>query len=615
MEKTVIKKCPVIRRTASGAGFPAFPVLFLAALLLAVTGCPDLTGGNPPQTRYTITFDTQGGSEVAPITEDEGSPIGKPDDPTWEGYTFRDWYDAATGGTEYSWPYTLAGDVTMYAQWNIKPNETERKNVDDFRNDGTVKEALEKDVGTINLDVTEEELAGIEAKVDAALKAYDDLSQREKEELAGEKAKLDAVKGKIENVNTAHDFQDTYGEVLGKDPDEVVSPEDAASLVSDLAEALEEIDGLPDPVKQLLEEDIARLESLKDKVGEVVAANAADEDRAAAEDFRKTHEAILGKTAETVSVEDEGTVEDALLAYSGLGAVVKALLLEEYEKLTGLKAKIAALQPAPAQQYTITFDSQGGTAVDAVKAAVGTEVAKPGDPTKAGYTFEGWYSAPSGGTLYTWPHTLNADATMYAQWKAEEATPPPALTGTISVTGTAQVGLGLTADSTALNGTGTIFWQWQRGDSPDGTFTDIPGANTATYILVAEDLGKYVRVTASREGYGGTVSSNPTAEVEDQPSDTRNITIGFNYGAITITGDKGTNVIYKNSADPDYLILTAVDYTDVKWYVDGKETPERTGDSITLDAVNYDARKHSITFTGKKNGKLYSQTIAFTVRN
>jgi uncharacterized repeat protein (TIGR02543 family) len=73
----------------------------------------------------------------------------------------------------------------------------------------------------------------------------------------------------------------------------------------------------------------------------------------------------------------------------------------------------------PSVQYTITFDSQGGSLVDPIKADEGAKVPQPPNPTKEGYSFEDWYSAPSGGIPYPWPHTLTADVTMYARWKIE----------------------------------------------------------------------------------------------------------------------------------------------------------------------------------------------------
>ena len=42
----------------------------------------------------------------------------------------------------------------------------------------------------------------------------------------------------------------------------------------------------------------------------------------------------------------------------------------------------------------------------------------PAAPTDAGYSFNGWFTAPSGGTALTSPYTLTASTTLYAQWNA-----------------------------------------------------------------------------------------------------------------------------------------------------------------------------------------------------
>jgi hypothetical protein len=93
----------------------------------------------------------------------------------------------------------------------------------------------------------------------------------------------------------------------------------------------------------------------------------------------------------------------------------------------------------------------------------------------------------------------------------------PNLTGTVSISGTPTVGLALTAGTGGLNGTGAISYQWVRGATAAGAFENISGATGAAYTPAAEDLGKYIRVTAGREGYNGAISSAATGPVEWPP--------------------------------------------------------------------------------------------------
>ena len=67
--------------------------------------------------KYTITFDTNGGSEIAPITQDYGTAITAPADPTREGYTFIGW--------DMEIPTTMpAENITLKARWKDSEKPT-----------------------------------------------------------------------------------------------------------------------------------------------------------------------------------------------------------------------------------------------------------------------------------------------------------------------------------------------------------------------------------------------------------------------------------------------------------------------------------------------------------
>ena len=67
----------------------------------------------------TVTFDSQGGSDVASRNVDANTPVAEPDAPTRSGYSFRGWYTAASGGEEWDFSAPVTGDMTLYARWSM----------------------------------------------------------------------------------------------------------------------------------------------------------------------------------------------------------------------------------------------------------------------------------------------------------------------------------------------------------------------------------------------------------------------------------------------------------------------------------------------------------------
>lgn len=97
------------------------------------------------------------------------------------------------------------------------------------------------------------------------------------------------------------------------------------------------------------------------------------------------------------------------------GAIVYTCTVCRSEKTEKLDKLVAE------KEYTITFDSKGGSAVQPVKANAGAAITAPAAPTKAGFVFAGWYESTDGGvtlsdTEFSFAYMPARVFTLYAKW-------------------------------------------------------------------------------------------------------------------------------------------------------------------------------------------------------
>ena len=132
--------------------------------------------------------------------------------------------------------------------------------------------------------------------------------------------------------------------------------------------------------------------------------------------------------------------------------------------------------------YTVKYDANGGSG------APGNQTKWYGEdltlsttkPTRTGYTFNGWYTAKSGGSKYGTKYTSNAAATLYAQWT------PVTYTVTYNANGgsgqpgnqTKTYGVNLTLSTTKPTRTGYTFAGWST--TQNGSATIQPKATYST---------------------------------------------------------------------------------------------------------------------------------------
>lgn len=117
---------------------------------------------------------------------------------------------------------------------------------------------------------------------------------------------------------------------------------------------------------------------------------------------------ITAKTAKAGEVLSAAPYTDSFFNETGLayGADVKGVKMPEAQ--------------AP-KTFIVTFESNGGSAVEASKVEDGQKVAKPADPTREGYTFAGWFTDKELTQAYDFNAAVKADATLYAKWTKNAA--------------------------------------------------------------------------------------------------------------------------------------------------------------------------------------------------
>ncbi len=159
-----------------------------------------------------------------------------------------------------------------------------------------------------------------------------------------------------------------------------------------------------------------------------------------------------------------------------------------------------------AQTYTVTFDSNGGSAVEAiVNIAKNATVSLPIEPTKAGYTFAGWYK--DNGTFadaFTASTPVTGNLTVYAKWTAVSTTYTVTFNtnGGNAVTPISNVAANATVDLPAPpTKTGYTFTGWYKDND---TFADAFTASTP----VTGNLTVYAKWTAVSTTYTVTFDTN-----------------------------------------------------------------------------------------------------------
>ena len=225
-----------------------------------------------------------------------------------------------------------------------------------------------------------------------------------------------------------------------------------------------------------------------------------------------------------------------------------------------------------AKEYTVTFNSNGGSAVASAKTS--GKVTKPADPTHAGYKFLGWYKQGSS-TAWNFDDKVTADITLVATWEAIEYNVTFDSNGGSAVSAAKTVGGKVTkpADPTR---SGYKFMGWyKQGSSTAWNFGD---KVTADITLVATWEAIEYNVTFDSAG-GSAVAAAKTS------------------------GQKAVEPI----SDP-----TRAGYIFAGWYKQGSSTAWNFDDKVTADitlVAKWEIVEYTVTFVfdnGENDNESYS---------
>ena len=316
--------------------------------------------------QYTITFDTNGGSEIAPITQDYGTEITVPADPTRKGYTFKGW--------DKEIPETMpAENITVKAQWEIN-----QYTITFDTNGGSEIAPITQDYGT-----------AITAPNNPTRKGYT-FKGWDKEIPETMPAENMTVKAQWE-INQYTITFDTNG------------GSEIAPITQDYGTEITDPDN---PTRKGY--------TFKGWDKEIPETMPADNITVKAQweinQYTITFDTNGGSEIDSIT-QDYGTKIAALADPTRKGYTFKGWDKEIPETMPADNITVKAQWEI--NQYTITFDTNGGSEIAPITQDYGTKITVPADPTRKGYTFKGWDKKI--------PETMPAEnITITARWKDTE---------------------------------------------------------------------------------------------------------------------------------------------------------------------------------------------------
>lgn len=142
--------------------------------------------------------------------------------------------------------------------------------------------------------------------------------------------------------------------------------------------------------------------------------------------YTVTFESNQGSAVESQSVPFDTTAtkpaDPTREGYTFAGWYADEKLTKEFDFSTAITGDTTVYAKWDIIKYTVTFNSNQGSSVDAQTVDYGSKATKPADPTRQGYTFAGWYADEGLTTEFDFSAVISGDATVYAKWNINKYT-------------------------------------------------------------------------------------------------------------------------------------------------------------------------------------------------
>lgn len=249
--------------------------------------------------------------------------------------------------------------------------------------------------------------------------------------------------------------------------------------------------------------------------------------------------------------------------------------------------------PPETVTYTVTFDSNGGSAVSSVTVIDGEPLTVPTAPTRGGYDFGGWQY---GGTLYQPGQTvaISANATFVAQW-TEQPIAPTTMQVDFLVTPETVTAAIVVKDANGQTVTANEFGGYDVLLGETYTYTVSASGyvtKTGTFVPSTAEGGNLVTVTLTKQSSGSS-SGGSSSGGSSSSSATTTTATNPDGSTTTTTTDKNTGTVTETTKNPDgstTTVITAKDGASTETNttaqgVTGTVVTDKTGEVTSVEAA------------------------------